>query len=245
MNLRFHWRLLQGGERLGASRLAQITLNEAAVPDLPAQTVFCHSAVAAGTSLLVDFSYAKPDPMLLAGALAMRVIRLMMAVRSGLLSPPLFVQQVNTFSQLTGRRICLNAVAGYSREEQGYYGDFPPHDERYARTEEFLEICQSSLGWKPSEFSWQVRRSGRSENCHHFCERCRAASRDFHRWKLRSCPQSCDPPGVLLDAYGRRAGDHSRQHRPGACRRQTGRAAVVDHLRTNPRRGTSQGGAND
>jgi alkanesulfonate monooxygenase len=57
------------------------------------------------------------------------------------LSPALFVQQVNTLSQLSGQRVCLNVVAGYSPEEQGYYGDFLPHDERYARTEEFLEIC--------------------------------------------------------------------------------------------------------
>jgi alkanesulfonate monooxygenase len=53
----------------------------------------------------------------------------------------LFVQQVNTFSQLTGQRICLNVVAGYSPAEQGYYGDFLSHHERYARTGEFLEIC--------------------------------------------------------------------------------------------------------
>jgi len=136
--------MLQGGEHLGVTRLAQMTLDEAALPDLPAQTAFCQSAAAAGiSSLLVDLSYAKPDPMLLAATLAMRVpdIRLMVAVRSGLLSPTLFAQQVNTFSQLTAQRICLNVVAGYSPEEQGYYGDFLSHDERYARTEEFLEIC--------------------------------------------------------------------------------------------------------
>jgi alkanesulfonate monooxygenase len=144
VNLEFHWRMLQGGERLGVTRLAQMTLDEAALPDLAAQTAFCRSAVAAGiSSLLVDLSYAKPDPMLLAAALAVRVpaVRLMVAVRSGLLSPTLFTQQVNTFSQLSARRICLNVVAGYSPEEQGYYGDFLSHDERYARTEEFLEIC--------------------------------------------------------------------------------------------------------
>jgi alkanesulfonate monooxygenase len=145
MSLQFHWRLLQGGERLGATtRLAQTTIDEAALPDLPQQAAFCRNAVAAGlSSLLVDFSYAKPDPMLLAAALAVRVpdIRLMVAIRSGVLSPTLFVQQVNTLSQLSGQRVCLNVVAGYSPEEQGYYGDFLPHDERYERTEEFLEIC--------------------------------------------------------------------------------------------------------
>lgn len=95
------------------------------------------------SSLLVDINYAKPDPMLLAAALAATTIgiRFMVAVRSGLLSPTLFAQQVNTFSQVANGRICLNVVAGYSPEEQRYYGDFLPHDERYARTAEFLQIC--------------------------------------------------------------------------------------------------------
>lgn len=145
MNLQFHWRLLQGGERFGATtRLAQTTIDEAALPDLPGQTAFCRNAVEAKlSSLLVDFGYAKPDPMLLAAALAVRVpgIRLMVAIRSSLLSPALFVQQLNTLSQLSGQRVCVNVVAGYSPEEQGFYGDFLPHDERYARTEEFLRIC--------------------------------------------------------------------------------------------------------
>jgi alkanesulfonate monooxygenase len=37
-------------------------------------------------------------------------------------------------------------VAGHSPEEQRYYGDFLSHDERYARTEEFLSICHAL--WK-------------------------------------------------------------------------------------------------
>ena len=155
MRLKFHWRLLQGGEGGGATRLSQTTVDEAALPDLEAQTAFCRSAVDVGmTSLLVDISYAKPDPVLLATALAVRVpeIRLMVAIRSGLLSPTLFAQQVNTFSQLTGQRICLNVVAGYSPEEQRYYGDFLPHDERYARTAEFLEICNRIWDGAPVTF---------------------------------------------------------------------------------------------
>jgi alkanesulfonate monooxygenase len=52
------------------------------------------------------------------------------------------VQQVNTVASLTGGRICLNVVAGHTPAEQRYYGDFLSHDERYERTDEFLEICR-------------------------------------------------------------------------------------------------------
>ena len=144
MQLKFHWRLLQGGELFGHTRLTQNTMLEASLPDLAAQAEFCRDAAASGiSSLLIDIGYAKPDPILLAAALATHSsdIRFMVAARSGLLSPALFVQQVNTLSQLSGGRVCLNIVAGYSPEEQRYYGDFLNHDERYARTAEFLEIC--------------------------------------------------------------------------------------------------------
>jgi alkanesulfonate monooxygenase len=37
----------------------------------------------------------------------------------------------------------LNVVAGSSKAEQRGYGDFFPHDERYARAEEFLAVCHA------------------------------------------------------------------------------------------------------
>jgi alkanesulfonate monooxygenase len=67
---------------------------------------------------------------------------LYLAYRSGLLSPTLFVQQVNTLSVLLEGRICLNMIAGFSPEEQAYYGDYLNHDERYERANEFLTVCQ-------------------------------------------------------------------------------------------------------
>ena len=64
-----------------------------------------------------------------------------MAYRSGLMCPTTFVQQINTLSHLIDGRVSINVVAGHSPEEQRYYGDFLSHDERYARTEEFLAAC--------------------------------------------------------------------------------------------------------
>jgi alkanesulfonate monooxygenase len=141
---KFHWRLLQGGERQGVTRAAQASLRETASPDLPAQIAFCAAAEQSGIdSVLVDLNVAKPDPIALATALAVSTssLKFIIAARSGLLSPTLFTQQINTLSTLAPGRVSLNIVAGHSPSEQRGYGDFLPHDERYRRTEEFLAIC--------------------------------------------------------------------------------------------------------
>lgn len=142
--LTFHWRLLQGGEKSGTTRAGQQSSPEAALPDLPAQSEFCRRAEESGIeSVLVDINFAKPEPTILSTALGALTakIKFMVAIRSGLISPTLFTQQINTLSMLTNGRVSLNVVAGHSPDEQRYYGDWLEHDERYARTEEFLQIC--------------------------------------------------------------------------------------------------------
>lgn len=144
--IQFHWRLLQGGEPRNVSRSRQLELDSVARPDVKAQAEFCANAEAAGMeAMLTDISYGKPDPLMLASSIVpfTESIKFLVAIRSGMISPTYFVQQVNTFSAFTNGRILLNIVAGHSPKEQGYYGDFLPHDERYARTEEFLAVCHA------------------------------------------------------------------------------------------------------
>jgi alkanesulfonate monooxygenase len=149
MTLRFHWRLLEGGE---ASRGPSDVLRHDAIkgrPDLSAQAHFCRDAEEVGIdSLLVNINYAHPEPMLLAMALSRLTssIQFMVAVRPGLMSPTLFVQQVNTFSALAPGRISLNVVAGHTTQELTGYGDTLDHDRRYARMDEFLTVCR--LFWQ-------------------------------------------------------------------------------------------------
>lgn len=143
--IRFHWRLLEGGE--AARSFTDVTRHDSTkgLPDLEAQTRFCRDAEDVGIdSLLVNVNYAQPDPMVLAMALARRTesITFMVATRPGLMSPTLFAQQVNTFSALSGGRISLNVVAGHTPKELAGYGDDLDHDARYARMDEFLAICQ-------------------------------------------------------------------------------------------------------
>jgi alkanesulfonate monooxygenase len=144
--LRFHWRLPYSGETSALAMADQSSAPVIGLPDPDLQASFCRYAEESGIdSLLVDFGFAKPDPMLLAAVLgrATKKIKFILAYRSGLFSPTMFVQQVNTLSALIQSRLLLNIVAGYSPEEQRAYGDFLSHDERYERTEEFLAICRS------------------------------------------------------------------------------------------------------
>jgi alkanesulfonate monooxygenase len=149
--LKFHWRLLQGGETLGTTRAAGASQRATGLPDLEHQIEFCRQAEASGiTGLLTDVGASKPDPILLAAGLGLAVERIefIVAYRSGLALPTTFVQQLNTLSALVNGRVSLNIVAGHSPLEQRYYGDYLAHQERYARTEEFLAICHAF--WKNS-----------------------------------------------------------------------------------------------
>ncbi len=150
--LKFHWRLIQAGETAGSSRAAAALRPDTSRPDLASQLAFCRLAQDLGiTGLLLDIGATKPDPIVLSGALGLGTdtIQFIVACRSGLQSPAVFVQQINTLSALIGGRVTLNVVAGHSPLEQQYYGDFLDHDERYARTAEFLGICDAF--WRHDE----------------------------------------------------------------------------------------------
>lgn len=118
---------------------------QSGVPDLDAHLQYCRHAERCGVeSLLTAIGFHRPDPLVLATALGVRTesIPFMLAVRSGIASPTLAVQQINTLSAvLGGERVHLNIVAGHTPDEQRGYGDYLAHDQRYDRTDEFLRIC--------------------------------------------------------------------------------------------------------
>jgi alkanesulfonate monooxygenase len=157
MALRFHWMLPKGGEvkldgrqtprEAARYRIESMsTESPAPKPDLKGWTHFAQHAEAAGIEqVLISFSRYEPDPFVVACALGQVVTRLkfIIAYRSGLMQPATFVQQMNTASALVQGRVAFNIVAGSSSEEQHGYGDFLSHDERYARAEEFLAVCNA------------------------------------------------------------------------------------------------------
>jgi alkanesulfonate monooxygenase len=152
--LRFHWSMSSAGVRYkGAMARAEYP----GVPDLAAHLEYCKTAQACGIdSLLTAIGFHRADPLVLATALGVQTeaINFMLAIRSGIASPTLVVQQINTLSTIIGGRIHLNIVAGHTPGEQRGYGDFLVHDERYARTSEFLAVCkQLWAGPEPVDFS--------------------------------------------------------------------------------------------
>lgn len=157
MNLRFHWMLPKSGEvALRTPQTAQqaarfrvestSTSSPAARPEMEGWLHFARHAEDAGIeSVLVALNHYEPDPLMISCALgrATKQLKFIAAYRSGLMQPTIFVQQINTLSGLIQGRVDLNIVAGSSTMEQHGYGDFLSHDERYARAEEFLAVCNA------------------------------------------------------------------------------------------------------
>jgi len=117
-----------------------------AQPDMEGWLRFASHAEEAGIeSVLLSFSRYEPDTLMIACAQgrATRKLKFIVAYRSGLMQPTTFVQQLNTLSGLIQGRVAVNIVAGSSPAEQRGYGDFLDHDDRYARAEEFLAICDA------------------------------------------------------------------------------------------------------
>src|SRR5580693_10364193 len=95
------------------------------------------------------------DAWLTTAALIAQTSRLkfLVAFRPGLISPTLAAQMAATYQRISRGRLLLNVVTGGQAEEQARFGDFVPHDERYARTGEFLEVIRGAWSGKPFDFT--------------------------------------------------------------------------------------------
>ncbi len=84
------------------------------------------------------------DPVALLGAIAGATTRLGLAatVSTGPHHPYAVVRQLSTLDYMSGGRVGWNIVTGHLRGEHRAYGlQELPHDERYDRAEEYMEIC--------------------------------------------------------------------------------------------------------
>lgn len=104
--------------------------------------------------MLVPFGLFCEDPWVVAAALAGRTsdVRFMLALRPGFVSPVLAASTAATFQRVSGGRLDLNIVSGGDPDEQHRYGDWLDHDQRYARTEEFLEVFHRA--WRGERFDF-------------------------------------------------------------------------------------------
>jgi alkanesulfonate monooxygenase len=80
-------------------------------------------------------------------------LKFLVAFRPGLLSPTLAAQMAATYQRLSRGRLLLNIVTGGETAEQARFGDHLGHDERYARTDEFLTVLRGAWTEAPFDFS--------------------------------------------------------------------------------------------
>lgn len=96
-------------------------------------------------SIMVPTASGFEDPWLITAVLAQEVQRLnfLLTLRPGLELPAYTAHRAATLQLLSNNRLRLHVVSGSSRFEQRSLGDFLEHDERYARTAEFLQAFET------------------------------------------------------------------------------------------------------
>ncbi len=94
--------------------------------------------------VLVPSSGTSPDTVLTVAyaALATERIHFLLAHRPGFVAPTLAARQFATLDQYINGRLAVHYITGGSDADQARDGDFLGHDERYARSDEYLEVLR-------------------------------------------------------------------------------------------------------
>jgi FMNH2-dependent dimethyl sulfone monooxygenase len=126
MPARFEYcvQLVQRAEQLGFSTvlIPELNLNDIKGPGAPVLEAWTTAAALAATT---------------------QTIELMAAVRPGFRNPAVVAKMAANIDQISHGRFTINVVSAWWAEEARQYGmDFVQHDERYARTAEFLAILK-------------------------------------------------------------------------------------------------------
>jgi FMNH2-dependent dimethyl sulfone monooxygenase len=83
-------------------------------------------------------------------------LELMIAVRPTFHLPALLAKQAANIDQISHGRVSLNVVSSWWAEEAKKYGvQFDQHDDRYARTSEWLDVVDNA--WKRDHFNYSGR----------------------------------------------------------------------------------------
>jgi FMNH2-dependent dimethyl sulfone monooxygenase len=84
-------------------------------------------------------------------------LELMVAVRPNFHQPALFAKAAANIDNISGGRLALNVVSSWWADEATQYGlQFDQHDDRYARTSEWLEVVNGL--WTEKRFSYEGER---------------------------------------------------------------------------------------
>ncbi|MCY0387404.1 LLM class flavin-dependent oxidoreductase [Robbsia sp. Bb-Pol-6] len=127
------------------NKVSEIHPAQGPAVDVPYLQRFAQAHEEAGFDrVLVPYHSTSPDAMLTVAyaSSVTRRVHFMLAHRPGFVAPTLAARQLATLDQLSGGRLAVHIISGGSDAEQRRDGDFLSHDERYARTDEYLEILR-------------------------------------------------------------------------------------------------------
>jgi FMNH2-dependent dimethyl sulfone monooxygenase len=127
-------RLARRSEQIGYSLtlIAELNLNDIKGVDAPALDAWSTSAALAAVT---------------------KELELMIAVRPTFHLPALLAKQAANIDNISNGRVSLNVVSSWWAEEARKFGvHFEQHDDRYARTSEWLDIVDTA--WKQDHFSY-------------------------------------------------------------------------------------------
>jgi len=90
-------------------------------------------------------------------------LELMIAVRPTFHNPALLAKTAANIDHISNGRLSLNVVSSWWKDEAEKYGvQFEQHDDRYARTEEWLNVLDNV--WKKDDYSFQGKYYSVKEN---------------------------------------------------------------------------------
>jgi FMNH2-dependent dimethyl sulfone monooxygenase len=127
--------LAQRSEQLGfdCTLVAELNLNDIKGPEAPSLDAFSTAAALAAVT---------------------EKIEIMVAVRPTFHLPALLAKQAANIDHISNGRLTLNVVSSWWADEARKYGvAFEQHDDRYARTSEWLDVLDGV--WKQNNFSFE------------------------------------------------------------------------------------------
>jgi dimethylsulfone monooxygenase len=131
-------RLCRRAEEIGydLTLIAELNLNDIKGVDKPALDAWSTAAALAAVT---------------------RRLELMVAVRPNFHHPALFAKAAANIDNIAGGRLALNVVSSWWADEATQYGlQFDQHDDRYARTREWLQVVDGL--WTQTPFSFEGER---------------------------------------------------------------------------------------
>src|SRR5215510_8015230 len=128
-------RLARRSEEIGydLTLIAELNLNDIKGPEAPSLDAWSTAAALAAVT---------------------RSLELMVAVRPTFHEPALLAKQAANIDHISGGRLTLNVVSSWWKDEAKQYGvQFDQHDQRYARTSEWLTVVDGL--WRQPKFSFR------------------------------------------------------------------------------------------